>query len=202
MYIRRKVFSLLQDETGEERYFSTNEITLEDAEQRIFSKKEVKLGESKENGGLANFMTGYSGKKALKEADKAAERAAKEGKSEEEIVEAAKKQAKKTGGRWSTASVGALSAGVGLQAYDPLINEAMEEGLNKFGKRIPKNNVRATKAVSKLAEKVGKHRKGTAAVIGAGTAVASLPLIGVSKRIQKKAAEKRTIDRIKKGKEE
>ena len=40
MYIRRKVFSLLQDETGEERYFSTTDITLEDAEQRIFSLNE------------------------------------------------------------------------------------------------------------------------------------------------------------------
>lgn len=37
MYIRRKVFSLLQDETGEERYFSTREILLEDEEERLFS---------------------------------------------------------------------------------------------------------------------------------------------------------------------
>ena len=37
MYIRRKVFSLLQDENGEERYFSTTDITMEDAEQKIFS---------------------------------------------------------------------------------------------------------------------------------------------------------------------
>lgn len=47
MYIRRKVFSLLQDEMGEERYFSTTDITLEDAEQRIFSKKEDNLSESR-----------------------------------------------------------------------------------------------------------------------------------------------------------
>lgn len=37
MYIRRKVFSLLQDETGEERYFSTREILMEDEEERLFS---------------------------------------------------------------------------------------------------------------------------------------------------------------------
>lgn len=37
MYIRRKVFSLLQDETGEERYFSTKEILLENEEERLFS---------------------------------------------------------------------------------------------------------------------------------------------------------------------
>lgn len=48
MYIRRKVFSLLQDETGEERYFSTTDITLEDAEQRIFSLVEDNEASQKE----------------------------------------------------------------------------------------------------------------------------------------------------------
>ena len=38
MYIRRKVFSILEDwETGEERYFSTTDITLEDEEEKLFS---------------------------------------------------------------------------------------------------------------------------------------------------------------------
>lgn len=38
MYIRRKVFSLLQDgETGEEKYFSTTDVTLDSLEERIFS---------------------------------------------------------------------------------------------------------------------------------------------------------------------
>lgn len=40
MYIRRKVFSLLHDETGEEKYFSTTEVTLEDIEQREFARKD------------------------------------------------------------------------------------------------------------------------------------------------------------------
>lgn len=40
MYIRRKVFSKLQTEDGQERYFSTTEFTLmSEAEQREFSKK-------------------------------------------------------------------------------------------------------------------------------------------------------------------
>ncbi len=46
MYIRRKVFSLLQDEYGEERYYSTTEFTLQDAEERIFvskAEKEAKM---------------------------------------------------------------------------------------------------------------------------------------------------------------
>lgn len=36
MYIRRKVFSLLQDENGEERYFSTTEFT----DERLYAEKE------------------------------------------------------------------------------------------------------------------------------------------------------------------
>ena len=40
MYIRRKVFSLLQDENGEERYFSTTEFTREDAEEKTYAKKD------------------------------------------------------------------------------------------------------------------------------------------------------------------
>ena len=47
MYIRRKVFSLLHDEAGEERYFSTTEINLEDAEERIFSVNEEKEDKKK-----------------------------------------------------------------------------------------------------------------------------------------------------------
>ena len=38
MYIRRKVFSILEDrETGEERYFSTTDITLENEAEKLFS---------------------------------------------------------------------------------------------------------------------------------------------------------------------
>jgi hypothetical protein len=47
MYIRRKVFSKLQTEDGQERYFSTTEFTLmSDAEERIFvsaAEKEAKM---------------------------------------------------------------------------------------------------------------------------------------------------------------
>lgn len=41
MYIRRKVYSLLQDENGEERYFSTTDFELTDgAEERYYSDDE------------------------------------------------------------------------------------------------------------------------------------------------------------------
>lgn len=44
MEIRRKVFSLLQDENGEERYYSTNEFELsydEETGEKMFSEKEM-----------------------------------------------------------------------------------------------------------------------------------------------------------------
>lgn len=42
MYIRRKVFSILTNEMGEERLYSVNETVFEGYEEREFSKKEEK----------------------------------------------------------------------------------------------------------------------------------------------------------------
>lgn len=48
MYIRRKVFSLLEDEMGEERYFSTTDFELtDDVEERYYSNDEDNKGMSK-----------------------------------------------------------------------------------------------------------------------------------------------------------
>ena len=122
MYIRRKVFSLLQDETGEEKYFSTTDITMEDVEQRIFSvkeeddeekkdkkKKKVYLEDVNSHRGLGRSIIlgagpggaigGYVGKKAADKADK-------EGKSDREIKEIAGKSGAKYGA--------AAGAGIGL----------------------------------------------------------------------------------------
>ena len=43
MYIRRKVFSVLVDETGEERLYSVNETLLEGYEEREFAEKEEEV---------------------------------------------------------------------------------------------------------------------------------------------------------------
>lgn len=56
MEIRRKVFSLLQDENGEERYYSTNEFKMEFNEEtgeKMFSEKESK----KSNAGKVAAIT-------------------------------------------------------------------------------------------------------------------------------------------------
>lgn len=78
MYIRRKVFSLLQDENGEERYFSTTEFTREVAEEKTYAKKDDEES---------------TGKKVAKGAGKTAENAVKETakKTKDATVEAGKK---------------------------------------------------------------------------------------------------------------
>ena len=92
MYIRRKVFSVLLDETGEERLYSVNETILED---RIFANKEEE--EPKKGGkgkkialGIAGAVAttaagayaakkGYLGKKAADKVNKVIMKHSKEG---------------------------------------------------------------------------------------------------------------------------
>lgn len=87
MYIRRKVFSLLQDETGEERYYSTTDFDL-DVEEKVFAEKEaetekkglskgakIALGTAGVLGTTAAGIIGarYAGKNILKKSNKALE---------------------------------------------------------------------------------------------------------------------------------
>ena len=78
MEIRRKVFSLLQDENGEERYYSTNEFELsynEETGEKMFSEKEDKkmsTGAKVAAGvggtaavGVGALEAGYHGAKAI-----------------------------------------------------------------------------------------------------------------------------------------
>ena len=86
MYIRRKVFSLLQDgETGEEKYFSTTDVTLDSLEERIFSisipteeeleQREFGARQRKQNRKLARSI--HNAEMQANKAAKAQEKAAK-----------------------------------------------------------------------------------------------------------------------------
>ena len=76
MEIRRKVFSLLEDENGEERYYSTTEFEMEFDEEtgeKMFSEKEEKKGMSKGGkialgvaGGAAAAVAALEGANMLK----------------------------------------------------------------------------------------------------------------------------------------
>lgn len=86
MYIRRKVFSLLQDgETGEKKYFSTTDVTLDNLEERIFSisipteeeleQREFGARQRKQNRKLARSI--HNAEMQANKAAKAQEKAAK-----------------------------------------------------------------------------------------------------------------------------
>lgn len=79
MYIRRKIFSLLYNENGEERYFSTTNITLEDAEERTFSiteeQREFGARKRKQNRQLAR--SAHNAEMHANKAAKAQEKASK-----------------------------------------------------------------------------------------------------------------------------
>lgn len=187
MYIRRKVFSLLQDETGEERYFSTTNITLEDAEERIFSiseerefsdKKKVDLEDVKSHKGLKRALVagiagidaggglvgGYVGKKAANKADK-------EGKTDEEILKEAKKAGRNVG----------AGVGAGLGAYGTHKNIGEIEKL--LGKKMNKKGKAALIAAGALTS-------GTLAGLGGRNAAS----VNTKDRLAKRALKERNED--------
>lgn len=177
MYIRRKVFSLLQDETGKERYFSTTDVTLENEEERTFSvaegleekdfsdkKEKVDLKDVKSHKGLKRALAagltgldagGYVGKKAANKADK-------EGKSDEEILKEARKAGRNVG----------IGVGAGI-------------GINASAKNLKKLETLAGK-------KLGKGHK-AAAITGAALITGALGGLG-----GRNAASVNTKDRLSK----
>ena len=121
MYIRRKVFSILTDEMGEERLYSVNETVFEGYEEREFAKKEenekVSLKDVKSKRGIGRGLafTGivplYVSRKAAK---KAANKADEEGASDVVIVEKAKSAGTKAGAA-TGAVLGAASGGYAIK---------------------------------------------------------------------------------------
>ena len=88
MYIRRKVFSLLEDVDGEARYFSTTDFELTDgSEERYYSNKEDKKGMSK----AAKVALGTGAGLAAAEARRHISNAATKGQLSNESIEAAMK---------------------------------------------------------------------------------------------------------------
>jgi hypothetical protein len=143
MYIRRKVFSVLQDESGEERYFSTTDYVYDD---RMFSEKKKSkngvyledvnshrgLGRSFLIGGLGGAIGGYAGKKAANKADA-------EGLSDKEILKRATKKGAKVGAITTglAGAVGSIPAALMYKAGGnkvaaaavPIVNGGLAAGL-------------------------------------------------------------------------
>lgn len=147
MYIRRKVFSLLEDEMGEERYFSTTDFELtDDVEERYYSNDEDKKGMSKAakvalgtGAGLAAVAGGiYGGKKFGPKLVSAAEKAKTKALFKALDDEIAGKEVK---GAITRKARMMKSAGEGMQKPAKYIEsgyKSLKEKLSKVGKKAAK----------------------------------------------------------------
>lgn len=169
MYIRRKVFSVLTDETGEERLYSVNETLLdgyEVEEEREFAKKEddkVALEDVKSKRGIGRgllFADPASLIVSRGAAKKAANKADKEGASDVVVVEKAKSAGTKAGAGVG-AVVGAGSTYLGAKAYKKMLKDLGSDYryMDKTGKLIYVN-----------AKKALKNKKVVGGLVAAGAA--------------------------------
>lgn len=167
MYIRRKVFSLLNVE-GEDRYFSTTDYKLgENGEVRLFAEKEEKKEKKKKvalkdvsaDDGIKRSVVAtvadsggslWGRKKGREEAD----RADAEGASDEEIVRRAGKVGMKEGAKFGAA----VGAGTGLLMGGPIgavVRSGVGAGVGAIGGR----NAARVQTKARLAKRGEKESK-------------------------------------------
>lgn len=124
MYVRRKVFSIITDEMGEEKLFSVNETVLVNkADEKLFSKKEDEVKSSHKKVNLEDVESNKGLKRAIITAvptgggalvggylsKRAADKLDKEGASDEKILKGARKRGLEAGAL-SGAVVGGLAS--------------------------------------------------------------------------------------------
>lgn len=171
MYIRRKVFSLLQNEAGEVKMFSTTDYELgENNEVRMFSSNEKKnsrkvaLEDVNSHRGLGRailfspfdggggLVGGYVSKDEADKADL-------EGADDKEII----RRAGKKGRKYGAITGGVIGAGTGLQAGLPgmIVNGAVGAGIGAVGGRnAARVNTKARlKKRARMEEKLEKNEK-------------------------------------------
>ena len=102
MYIRRKVFSLMTDEMGEDRYFSTTDYAYF-SEKEENKQKKISLDKIESTKGFDLYPETKSIYKSIEVANKLD----KQGKSDKEIIKGASKRGALSGGVYNGAVVGA-----------------------------------------------------------------------------------------------
>ena len=188
MYIRRKVFSVVYDETtGEEKLFSVNEITNEEAylEQHQFSEEKKKEGkkialskvDSHRGLGRSLFLGGLPGAYAAHAGKKAANKADEEGKSDSEIIDAAAKAGKKRGMK-----VGAALGALGIASGAATGHEA--------GKVYKRYTGKYSKEA--LARGIGR---GTRGALVAGALTTGAGYLGAKKNAKRRIEKRATLER-------
>lgn len=186
MYIRRKVFSKLQTEDGQERYFSTTEFTyMSEEEQREFAEKEKQEEDEKKakrkkiakkaaiGAGIAGAAYGgskltqrYISKKATSLSDALAS-----GNLDESETQAANEQlrklfrgeriAKKISNPVEQAGRGIANVGKTVGGSTVKTTKAAGKGIKKGIEAVAEAGKKAGKTVKESAEKAGKTVKNT-----------------------------------------
>lgn len=210
MYVRRKVFSILVDEVGEEKLYSVNETLLEGyekEEEREFAEKEedkiaLKDVKSKRGIGRGLSITGivplYVSRKAAK---KAANKADEEGASDIVTVEKAKSAGTKAGAA-AGAVLGAVSGGYAIKKH--------KKGLKEVSDLIGKNKSHLSVGKRKLlvgARKALKNKKVVGGIVAASalTGAASSAIGGrlsADKMTRSRLVKKHNLEQEKKNKKE
>jgi hypothetical protein len=156
MLIKRNVyFSAVDQETGEERLFSVNEIMTEDEYlERMYSEEQGEFGDkpkkknlignqsSYRGNGRAYVLGNYGGVIGRAAGNHAATKAARQGKSDEEVMDRGKKVAGRVGG----------AAGAGLAAGATYIGG--KKYLELHGKTVKDLGHSAQKAVGGVVKKI------------------------------------------------
>ena len=208
MYIRRKVFSILTDEMGEERLYSVNETILEDYEEREFADKEeeekvaLKGINSKRGIGRGLAFTGivplYVSRKVSK---KAANKADEEGASDVVIVEKAKSAGTKAGAATGAAG-GAIAGGYAIKSY--------KKGLKELSNLIGRDKSNLSVGKRKLlvrARKALKNKKVAGGIVAASALSAAAGgamggRLSADKMTRSRLVKRHNLDQEKKNKKE
>lgn len=214
MYIRRKVFSILTDEAGEERLYSINETLLEGygvEEEREFAKKEEKvaLKDVKSLRGIGRNLGlggGYGLVSSRLAAKNAADKADEKGADDYEIVRRAKKAGTVAGaGAVEGAAAGALGIyGIAKGTRKILANKGAQKVLKdiygKQGAKVVSRGINlATKGKAlKKAMAINAGVSAISAGIGAGIAGRA----GASKMTRSRLEKRHNLEQDKKNKKE
>ena len=182
MYIRRKVFSLLQDEYGEERYFSTTDIELQD--ERMFSWMD-------EAGNLHYESGKIVGKEALEKAEDLFD--GKKAPKKYRTGTPGGKQADTTRKALSKEEMKELKKKVGKRT-DSMKNWNKTESYKSKKYEASKGNVELKERLSETRDLKNKLEKSKALnkglLIGLGAAGAGAAGYGVYKAVKAKKAKK------------
>jgi len=196
MLIKRNVyFSAVDEETGEERLFSVNEImTEEEYLERMYSEEQRELGDKPKKNLIGNQSSyrgngrayilggGEAGIIGRAAGNYAATKAARQGKSDEEVMDRGKKVAGSVGGA-TGAALGAIGAYTGgksmMRVSGKTVTDLGHSAQRAVGGVVKKINTKAAENGNKKLYKITKTAmqkigKASGSKVGRGVAAAGI----------------------------